>query len=123
MKPAYLKKILEEGSHDRPYMHTRMPRFGKRAGQFVDLFCTLDKPEQAPKVALPEPLNKAKFAARQMVGPQGYGCINCHTFAGVKAQGVQGIDLAIMAQRLNHDWFQNYMINPSKYRPGTRMPA
>ncbi len=123
LKPAYLKKIIEEGSHDRPYMHTRMPRFGSDPTNLVDMFASLDTPEKAPKVVLPEPLNKAKFAARHMVGPQAFGCIKCHTFAGNKAEGVQGIDLAIMTQRLNHDWFFNYMIDPGKYRPGTRMPS
>jgi hypothetical protein len=28
-----------------------------------------------------------------------------------------------MTQRLKKDWFHNYMLNPSKYRPGTRMPS
>lgn len=124
LKPAYLKKILNEGSHDRPYMYTRMPKFGDaNVGHLVSLYGDLDVAPKAPKVALPDPINKAKFAARHMVGPQAFGCVKCHTFAGVKAEGVQGIDLAIMTQRLNHDWFYNYMLNPSKYRPGTRMPA
>src|SRR5262249_15804686 len=28
LKPEYLKQILDKGSHDRPYMLTRMPAFG-----------------------------------------------------------------------------------------------
>ncbi len=27
-----------------------------------------------------------------------------------------------MAQRLNADWFHRYMLDPTRYRPGTRMP-
>lgn len=124
LKTAYFKKVLDKGAHDRPYMHTRMPGFGDvNVGHLVAMCASLDTAEKAPKVALPEPINKAKFAARQMVGPQAFGCVKCHTFAGQKAEGVQGIDLAIMAERLNHDWFYNYMLDPSKYRPGTRMPA
>ncbi len=124
LKPAYLKKILNEGSHDRPYMHTRMPKFGdSNIGHLVGMYASLDKAEAAPKVTLPEPSNKAKFAGRTMVGPKAFDCTKCHTFAGNKAEGVQGIDLAIMTQRLNHDWFYNFMLDPSKYRPGTRMPG
>ena len=38
MKPGYLKKIFEEGSHDRPYMFTRMPGFGNsNVGSLVGL--------------------------------------------------------------------------------------
>lgn len=123
MKPAYLKKVLEEGSHDRPYMHTRMPKFGSGAAHIPEDFISLDTPEKAPKAAVFDPPNKAKFAGRHMVGPQAFGCIKCHTFAGNKAEGVQGIDLAIMTERLNRDWFYHYMLNPNKYRPGTRMPT
>lgn len=126
LKPAYLKKILTEGSHDRPYMHTRMPKFADaHVGHLVSALPTLDPPTKNVKVTLPEPPNKAKFAGRTMVGPQppSFGCVKCHTFAGNKAEGIQGIDLAILTQRLNHDWFVNYMLDPAKYRPGTRMPA
>jgi hypothetical protein len=89
----------------------------------VQAFASLDVPDKAPKVALPEPANKVKFAGRTMVGPKSLGCVKCHTFAGNKAEGIQGMDLAILTQRLNHDWFVNYMIDPNKYRPGTRMPT
>jgi len=124
MNLAYLKKIVDQGSHDRPYMHTRMPKFAnEQTTQLVDMFVKLDTPEQAPKVELKEAMTKYKAAARHMVGPQAFGCIKCHTFAGNKAEGVQGMDLAIMTQRLQRDWFHNYMTNPAKYRPGTRMPA
>lgn len=120
---AYLKKVVEQGSHDRPYMHTRMPKFANHAQSLVEAYMAIDTPEKAPKVALSETITKTKFAARHMVGPTAFGCTKCHTFAGQKAEGVQGIDLAILTQRLQHDWFYNYMLNPTKYRPGTRMPA
>ncbi len=123
LKTEYLKKVLEQGAHDRPYMHTRMPRFGGNASHLVALFESLDAPEPSPKVATKEPAPKLKSAGRHLVGAQAFGCIKCHTFAGAKAEGVQGIDMAIMTQRVKHDWFHNYMINPTAYRPGTRMPS
>ncbi len=120
---TYLRKVVEQGSQDRPYMYTRMPKFASHGHAVVEAFMALDTPEKAPVVKLPEPLNKTKFAARHMVGPTAFGCTKCHTFAGQKAEGIQGIDLAIMTQRLQHNWFFNYMLDPTKYRPGTRMPA
>lgn len=122
LNPAYLKKILTEGSHDRPYMHTRMPKFGAASAALVELYGKVDTAEAAPQIALAEPLTKAKAAARKMVG-ESFGCVKCHTFGGSKAEGVQGIDLTLMTQRLKKDWFYNFMQNPSKYRPGTRMPG
>ena len=122
LKPAYLKQILEQGSHDRPYMHTRMPKFGANVSHLVEQFASLDHAEQAPKAEFKETVAKVKTAARHMVG-SAFSCTKCHTFAGAKAEGVQGIDLTLMNDRLKHDWFYNFMLNPSKYRPGTRMPG
>ena len=123
LNPAYLKKILNEGSHDRPYMHTRMPKFGDaNVGALVSMYASLDTSEKTPSLQLQEPLTKYKSAARKMVG-ESFGCVKCHTFDTNKAEGVQGIDMTIMTQRLNKDWFHNYMLNPTKYRPGTRMPT
>jgi cytochrome c553 len=129
LNPAYFKKILEQGSHDRPYMNTRMPKFGPSASHLVGVFVSLDPAEKAPKVAFDQPLTKIKSAGRQLVGlPKGKteaaSCINCHNVGGVKNEGaVQGIDMTIMAERLNREWFHNYLLDPSKYRKGTRMPT
>jgi len=124
LNPSYLKKIFDQGAHDRPYMLTRMPKFGNaNVGHLVKLLDELDSP--APKVASMEPTTKLKAAARQMVGTQTgmLACVNCHIFAGNKAAGIQGMDLAVMTERVKHAWFRDYMIDPNKYRPGTRMPS
>ncbi|HZZ78202.1 MAG TPA: c-type cytochrome [Gemmataceae bacterium] len=126
MKPGYLKKIFEEGSHDRPYMNTRMPKFGANVMHLINDFAKADPDLTAPKVTFTDPATKIKSIGRSMVGRQKQGtflCVNCHNFGGVKTEGVQGIDMAIMTDRLKHDWFVNYLIEPSKFRPGTRMPS
>jgi mono/diheme cytochrome c family protein len=122
LRPAYLQKILEQGSHDRNYMNTRMPKFGPLVKHLTDRFINLDGVEQAPKVAFNESVVKVKSAGRQMVG-KNFNCTNCHNFGGVKTEGVQGIDMAIMTERLNREWFHNYLIDPTRYRAGTRMPS
>jgi hypothetical protein len=58
-----------------------------------------------------------------MVGAQAFGCIKCHTFAGHKAEGVQGMDMTVLASRLRREWFHGYLLDPQAVRPGTRMPA
>lgn len=124
LNPVYLRHILDKGAHDRPYMFTRMPGFGNdNVGHLVTLFANADPDEKAPKVALEQKPAKVLAEARHLVGAKALGCIKCHTFAGNKAEGVQGIDMMLMAKRLKHDWFHNYLLNPNKYRPGTRMPA
>jgi hypothetical protein len=74
-------------------------------------------------VTFADPVGKVKAAGRHMVSGSAFGCVKCHTFAGKKAEGVQGIDMTLMSQRIRHDWFHAYLIDPQKIRPGTRMPS
>src|SRR5205823_822216 len=108
----------------RPYMHTRMPGFGNaNVGVLVAMLENADPALPATKVSLDLPAVKVKAEARKLVGAGALACIKCHTFAGHKAEGVQGIDLTLLTQRLRKSWFHYYMIDPNKYRPGTRMPS
>ncbi len=119
----YLKQILDQGAHDRPYMHTRMPGFGlANVGTLPDALAT-DRLPGTPPVHFTVSEPKVKAAGRFLVGGQALSCYKCHTFAGHKAEGVQGIDMTLMARRLHRDWFQGYLFNPQKVRPGTRMPS
>ncbi len=124
IRPAYLKGIFEKGSRDRPYMYTRMPKFGTaNAGHLVDAFVTLDQLPAGPEIVFTNSNTQVKHEARNMVGPKVFSCTKCHTFAGYKAEGVQGIDMTVMTDRLTREWFHAYLLDPQKVRPGTRMPA
>ena len=123
MNADYLKKVLSQGADDRPYMHTRMPGFGAALGNLDQVFAKVDTLPVIPPVNLAEPESKVKAHGRMLVGGMAFGCIKCHTFAGNKAEGVQGIDMAIMTKRVRRDWFFAYVNDPQAIRPGTRMPA
>lgn len=123
-KPDYLRKILDQGSDDRPYMHTRMPGFGDaNVGGLVEAFAAVDTLEPVAKVEFGAKPAKVKAEGRHMVGALTLGCVKCHTFAGHKAEGVQGMDMLLMPQRVRRDWFHRYVLDPQKFRPGTRMPS
>jgi hypothetical protein len=124
MRPDYLKQIFAEGSDDRPYMHTRMPRYGlDNIGALLPVLAQVDTLPAVKEVTFQESTKAVKQAGRHIVGAKALGCIKCHTFNGEKAEGVQGIDMTLMPKRLNRDWFFPYLLNPSKFRPGTRMPT
>lgn len=119
---AWLEKILANGAKDRPYMKTRMPKFGvANVGHLADHLEKLDALE--PLADLNIDAREAKKAGHKMVGAKGFSCIKCHTFGRYKATGVQSIDMTIMTQRLREDWFRTYVKNPQVYRRGTRMPS
>jgi mono/diheme cytochrome c family protein len=124
LQPAYFWRILDQGVHDRPYMHTRMPGFGAgNVAHVVEDFASLDKLPAVGKVKFEVPMDRVKAQARHLVGAQAMGCIKCHTFAGQKAEGIQGIDMLKLPQRLRRDWFHAYVADPQRIRPGTRMPG
>ena len=123
MDPDYFKKIMVNGVDDRPYMQARMPGFGAVAADLNEVFARVDKLPVIGPVSLTETDAKVKTHGRMLVGGTAFGCIKCHTFAGNKAEGVQGIDMAIMTKRLRRDWFFAYVNDPQAVRPGTRMPA
>ncbi|MFT5525951.1 MAG: cytochrome c2, partial [Pirellulaceae bacterium] len=120
----WLDGILANGANDRPYMHTRMPKFGQEnVGDTRAMFTATDKLDAEPKVTFSAPLNKVKGDGRRMVGARGFGCIKCHSFGQFKATGIQSIDMKTMSERLREDWFRQYVRNPQKFRQGTRMPS
>lgn len=118
----WLRNILASGAKDRPYMLTRMPKFGSaNAGHLASLVEELDRTEPLEPLVLERPA--ARRAGHRLVGVRGFSCIKCHTFGRHQATGVQSIDMTIMTKRLREDWFRSYVRNPQVYRRGTRMPS
>lgn len=124
LKPEWLGHILRDGSKDRPYMLTRMPKFGgSNVGYLKHLLALLDHVDPAPKPEFSKSLRRVKEDGRAIVGNQGFNCVGCHTFRGIESTGVQGTDMTLMARRLRRDWYCHYVNDPQKFRPGTRMPS
>jgi mono/diheme cytochrome c family protein len=120
----YLRTVLDHGAHDRPYMHTRMPGFGlANLNGLAETLAAADRAYDAPAVHFTVSDARVRAAGRFLVGSQALGCIKCHTFAGHRAEGVQGIDMTMLPRRLRRDWFHAYLRDPQSIRPGTRMPA
>lgn len=120
----WLKQVMNNGTKDRPYMATRMPKFGEQnVGELVALLARHDIAEEVDQVQFSDPPHRVKSAARLMVGDQSLSCIKCHTFDKYKAIGIQSLDMTTMTKRLRRDWFHRYLLDPQAYRPGTRMPA
>jgi len=128
LKPEWLTTVFEQGAKDRPYMFTRMPRFGTaNVGTLVAGFAKADaaavRPAPEHKIAAGEEEKRLKAAGRRLVGSQGLSCIKCHTFADKRSTGIQALSLTTMTRRLRPEWFYHYLQNPLAYRPGTRMPT
>ncbi|HEX8914614.1 MAG TPA: c-type cytochrome, partial [Humisphaera sp.] len=123
LKPEAIAAVLHKGAVVRPYLNTRMPQFGEaNTGHLPDLFVALDRKPVAVTPS-PDPLDVRRDAGRTMVGTTGLSCIACHKFNRQPAQAMQVVDLTTATDRLNEDWFRQFLIDPNKFHPGTRMPS
>ena len=121
----WIRHVFSDGAKDRPYMLARMPRFGWNHLEKLDVALdTADSVTPPPVVEFGDHEREAKAAGRMIVGDQGgLGCVKCHNFRDISSKGIQAMNLTLMPQRLKHDWFRRYVLNPAEFRPGTRMPA
>ena len=119
---TWLRKILVQGAVSRPYMKTRMPRFG--AGildNLIDLFVQADAKRPLPDIQMPNE-NDSRRAGRDLAGTKVMACITCHAFKGTKSGAMAAVDMALMGQRLTPEWFHHYLAQPQQFSPGTLMP-
>lgn len=124
LQKSYIEKTLEKGANERPYMLVNMPGFGNGTlDGIADRFARLDENTSANVQATHDAEEKVKSDGRLLVGEKGLSCVKCHTFDGKGAPGIGAIDLSRMTERLREDWFHRYLMSPTTYRPGTRMPA
>jgi mono/diheme cytochrome c family protein len=123
LQPAWLRQVLTEGAPVRPYLNVRMPQFGAgNVGHLADGFVALDR-ESREQPTVSDPADLQREAGRRMVGTDGLSCVACHRFNRQPAQALQVMDLVTVTRRLNPDWFSEFLLDPNRFHPGTRMPA
>ena len=123
LQPAWLAKVLAEGASVRPYLNTRMPQFSAvPVGHLAELFVALDRHAQ-PIKPVTDGRDVLVEAGRKLTGTDGLSCIGCHRFNKQPAHALQVLDLISTPGRLNEDWFRQFLRDPNRFHPGTRMPA
>ena len=121
LRSGWLKRVLFDGERARPYMATRMPRFGEApVRRLLELLPAADLDDQEPDIAVD--LQALSAAGRELTGQKGFNCINCHTYGSYASLGIPMVDLASMTRRLRPQWFRHYLLDPQGMKPGTRMP-
>lgn len=121
-----LEQVIQGRFPVRPYMTTRMPAFPEEhARLFATGFATADHdPNELPTPRDGEENQVGRnMWGRALLGTAGLSCVTCHQLNGRKSLGIQAMDLAHSTKRLRAEWFRDYLIDPPKFRPGTRMPS
>lgn len=123
LRPEWIAEVLLHGKRQREYLDASMPQFGEaNVGHLVELFGKVDELEKAefPKITN---LQESKDAGYQLIGTNGLGCIACHEFNGQKAGEISALDISHVPERLNKNWFNLYMRQPSRFHPTVIMPS
>ncbi len=117
-KPDWFKGVLEGKNRVRPYLQTKMPRFGKATDTLPALLAAADAKDEKP---LPD--GDAE-AGRKLLGVLGgNSCITCHKWGERPSLGIQALDISNIHRRLQPGWLRDYLIDPASHRPGTLMPS
>ena len=123
LKVRWLHEVIANGASARPYLHTRMPKFGSaNAGPLVARLKAVDSLPPAVFTRVGES-SRPREVGRDLVGSKGFNCIACHTFREKGAGAIQALDLMTMTERLEENWFHRYLEQPERFSPLTIMPG
>ncbi|HSI35908.1 MAG: PA14 domain-containing protein [Phycisphaerae bacterium] len=125
LTPEALTKILGGSFRVRPYMATRMPNFGWANVQALPAALASADAGKVPGHALAsvdKPTPQMVDDGRRLVGVNGLGCVQCHSWGNLRSLGLPSVNLSLAPERLSPAYFAAYLLEPNKWRPGTRMP-
>lgn len=123
LKPASLNQVLKGKGDVRPHMRIRMPIFP--ADQVDDLPSWMAEADRIDEVPRSEnevfgDISGLAEAGRLLLDT---GCVQCHSLRGDALPGVVGIDLDGITGRVEPQWFHDFLLDPGKLKPRTRMPT
>jgi len=125
----FLRRSIQDGvSEVRHSKYTyRMPAYGADAKSHV---LALIEGDGDPVVPEPKAESKsdptlAPFGA-SLAGFEGYSCVSCHIWKGQSMAepdpGAIAPELTTVTRRINREWFDRWLNEPSRVQPGTPMP-
>ncbi len=125
----WLYEFLKSPTTIRPWLDVRMPTFGftdEEATALVNYFQALDEVQMVYRPRdhhRPDPALAS--AGRQMFDQ--LQCMKCHMVGSQRppgrAAGDLAPDLSMAKTRLDPDWIIDWLADPNKLLPGTRMPT
>jgi mono/diheme cytochrome c family protein len=130
VQPDWLFSFLKAPIPIRPWLAIRMPTFNlsdEDAHVLVDYFTAMAR-KDIPFVyvdtgAIPR---EHLEAAKQLMSPDYFNCFSCHVQGDKNPEGPPegwAPNLAMAKHRLNPDWIIEWIHDPQKIQPGTKMPS
>lgn len=109
----------------RPWLTARMPAFAFDAERFArglaaqHGYAPDDEPRPAPD------LEAASIGEKLIANGTGFGCTQCHAVGDRPAEAVfevEGINFDLVTQRLRREYFDRWVLQPTRVDPASRMP-
>lgn len=120
---AWLARVLKGTGDVRDHMRIRMPLFPhEQVKELPGLLATADLESggTASEKEVFGDVSKLAEAGRMLLDT---GCVQCHPLRGDALPGVVGIDLEGITSRVRPQWFYDFLLNPGRLKPRTRMPT
>ena len=130
LHPAWMQSLFEGriAERPRPWMKLRMPSFPVRARLLADGFAREHGLSSGPS---PQPNVDADLVAIGEVLATRAGtldCRQCHPIGSLPPTGdkntllAPGINFALTRERIHHDFYRRFTLDPPRYEVSTRMP-
>jgi len=127
LKPEWARRFIagQVAYKPRPWTYARMPAFAHRAGVLAEGFAL---EHGVPTASPPDPAADPKLAeaGKKLAGRDGgLSCISCHAIAALKPIGTfesQAINFKLVKDRVRHDFYARWVMDPGRVEPGTKMP-
>ncbi|MEE9218171.1 MAG: c-type cytochrome [Acidobacteriota bacterium] len=130
VQPRWLFEFLRQPSPIRPWLEVRMPTFAfeeETATTVVRYFSAVDRASFPFEWRTEGPQPPIELvSARKLASSEYLDCFSCHQQGDRKPQGPPegwAPDLVLASQRLRYDWVKEWLKDPQKLQPGTRMPT
>ena len=120
---SWLRRLLLEGATSRPYMSARMPQFGEGVAHVPGALARVEGLFPDTDATEPEVTDALVADGRSVMGRDSLGCVACHVYRDYPPSGSPGLDITQFGERLRYEWYREFVADPMRYRPGTRMPA
>ncbi len=129
VQEQWLHAFLKSPTTIRPWLEVRMPTFNltdEEIGIITKYFLGLSRQELSLRDYSSFAIDEKYLAPGKRLF-EVYQCAKCHPTGNVRPGEVSASDLApnlvMAANRLKPEWIKDWMLDPSKLQPGTRMPT
>lgn len=128
VQSEWLFNFLHDPITIRPWLHVRMPSYHldeSKSNTLVKYFSYLDN-QEFPFVSKHVASADSLAAGAKLFSPDYFDCGNCHIQGDKYPQGSPdrwAPDFGLAGKRLKPEWVVEWMYDPQKLLPGTKMPT